>query len=85
MVLFPYNRNLRHERVKNIMERFCETSQWLFALNLNYFHKKVSFRTFGWDRNTPLNTSSRIPPQPTFTCSKLTIETLEQGVKYDHT
>ena len=24
----------------------------------------------------------RKPAQPTFTCSKLTIETLEQGVKY---
>ena len=23
-----------------------------------------------------------LPPQPAFTCSKLTIETLEQGVKY---
>ena len=23
-----------------------------------------------------------MPPQPTFTCSKLTLETLEQGVEY---
>ena len=26
--------------------------------------------------------ASLFPPQPAFACSKLTIETLEQGVKY---
>ena len=24
----------------------------------------------------------KIPPQPAFSCSKLTVETLEQGVRY---
>ena len=38
---------------------------------------------FHWVLNTPLVAERRgVFTQPVFTCSKLTIETLEQGVKY---
>ena len=34
------------------------------------------------DHKYKLNKFKRLISQPAFTCSKLTIETLEQGVKY---
>ena len=37
--------------------------------------KEISIKDYYFRANTSL-------PQPAFTCSKLTIETLEQGVKY---
>ena len=60
------------------------------------FHQKVNTTTIKKvkklmrkiERNTSLTISSfkranfEIPPQPTFVCSKLTIETLEEGIKY---
>ena len=33
-------------------------------------------------RNVACNVFSTLPTQPEFTCSKLTIETLEQAMKY---
>ena len=58
------------------------------ASNINLFYKKVtnenSLNTdFGNSRHVfPGFTSHLSQNQPSFTCSKLAIETLEQGVKY---
>ena len=53
------------------MTNSVQTTQILFADFISCFLFHVFF-----------NHLHRDVPQPTFTCSKLTIETLKQGVKY---
>ena len=44
-------------------------------------HIKDTLKVYFWQRNILLYTTT-LNTQPAFTCSKLTLETLEQGVKY---
>ena len=75
---FLYDRNLRHERFKYFpvfCNQCCRVLERI-EVNGNIDMKWVKNNTkFGY----PL---FPYPIQPVFTCSKLTIETLEQGVKY---
>ena len=47
---------------------------------LKYFQKKTPSPMFGRVLNTPLSKINQ--SQLVFTCSNMTVETLEQGVKY---
>ena len=63
-----------HPSIIEIKER-CTNSKFSFSfIEKNYILKEI--------KNLQINKATQDSSQPAITCSKLTIETLEQGVKY---
>ena len=71
-LLLSYLRLLKHLQQKNNHSKFVN-----FIQHLDQFLNKV---ILGWVYE--LNSNREKCTQPAITCSKLTIETVEQGVKY---
>ena len=55
--------------------------KWLITIDCNFqeIKKKINQKVIGW---VEIYVQYEDSTQPAITCSKLTIETLEQGMKY---